>query len=383
MTRYGRYTVAGQHYHNKFMAFQHGIPLGWYPHWDFFDDEFSKVDWQQEPLESLTELYRQRAAQLRADYDYLILWYSGGSDSHTVLQSFLDNGIHLDEIWHRSSVDRVSRRDRGQDSANQANETRHVALPVLKALQHSNPAIKIRVFDAMDLAMDIWQQGTISIDATNYLNPLLPAKMHSDFFNVGRHRGRVAKITALDKPKVFRHDGIWYCSFIDLPLLTQLMQNRIDEQEQDVCFYWHPDAARISVKQSHLIARWFDQRPELHRLAAKDLCQTDAKIRDQIIKSIIYPNWDLETWQVQKPPNDIRHPEFFWFYGNESDVAYQNWHKTAETCSNEIRLLFSDLIVQQCSPLSFSDGMYILPGCWSRAHCIGHSRPIPSDPLSG
>ena len=41
----------------------------------FHDDLFSQQDWTIEPPESLEELYRQRAEQLRNQYDYLILGF--------------------------------------------------------------------------------------------------------------------------------------------------------------------------------------------------------------------------------------------------------------------------------------------------------------------
>lgn len=374
MTPYGHYVVAGQTYQNKFKAFEHSVPKGQFPHWNFFDQDFAKVDWHIEPSESLLELYRQRAVQIRAEYDYIILWYSGGSDSHTALQSFLSNGIHIDEIWHRSSVDRVARTDLRQDSANQANETRHVVLPMLKKIQALHPEIRIRVFDAMDLAIDYWNTSGIHIDHTNYLNPLLPAKMSSEFFTRLGIQGRVAKITALDKPRLYISQGSWYFSFLDLPLLTQLMQNRVDCGEQDVCFYWHPDAANIMIKQAHQIAKWFDCHADLEYLMHKDVSCQDRDLRNSIIKSIIYPHWDIHTWQVQKPPNDIGHPEFFWFYSDESNTAYKNWRRSVDTYSNECQRLFTqapslDLPVS----LSFSEGFHILPGCQSHPYFIKHS----------
>ena len=48
---------------------------------------------------SVEAMYRQRALQLRESYDYLILNYSGGADSHNILATFLKNNIKLDHIF--------------------------------------------------------------------------------------------------------------------------------------------------------------------------------------------------------------------------------------------------------------------------------------------
>lgn len=63
-----------------------------------FLNEFDSVDWKTEPTESMKTLCKQRAQQLRDSYDYLILYNSGGSDSTTVLNAFLDNNIFVDEV---------------------------------------------------------------------------------------------------------------------------------------------------------------------------------------------------------------------------------------------------------------------------------------------
>lgn len=58
---------------------------------------FDDVNWT-EPTETFKELCKQRAQQIRDSYDYIILSFSGGSDSTTVLNTFLENNIYIDEI---------------------------------------------------------------------------------------------------------------------------------------------------------------------------------------------------------------------------------------------------------------------------------------------
>src|SRR5210317_1743936 len=89
---------AGTRYKHKFKAIEasrgdiHNIT------YSLFDTSLENYDWTVEPAESLDELMRQRALQLRDTYTYLKLWFSGGSDSTTVLRVFLENNIPIDEI---------------------------------------------------------------------------------------------------------------------------------------------------------------------------------------------------------------------------------------------------------------------------------------------
>ncbi len=61
-------------------------------------NQWYKFNWLEEPSESFESLLMERCKQLRDKYPYLVLYYSGGSDSETVLQSFIKANIHLDEI---------------------------------------------------------------------------------------------------------------------------------------------------------------------------------------------------------------------------------------------------------------------------------------------
>lgn len=63
-----------------------------------FSNEFTSYDFTKEPLQSLESLVTQRCFQLRDKYPYIKLWFSGGTDTTTILNSFLRNNIHIDEI---------------------------------------------------------------------------------------------------------------------------------------------------------------------------------------------------------------------------------------------------------------------------------------------
>jgi len=63
-----------------------------------FHTVFDEANWLVNPAESLVSLCDKRAWQIRNSYDYIILYFSGGSDSITMLNAFIRNGIDIDEI---------------------------------------------------------------------------------------------------------------------------------------------------------------------------------------------------------------------------------------------------------------------------------------------
>ncbi|NBR23517.1 MAG: hypothetical protein EBU08_07045, partial [Micrococcales bacterium] len=114
---------------------------GIHPTWNFNDEVFGTVDWTQEPSESLPELYRQRAEQIRSEYDYVVLCYSGGADSTNILTTFLNNDIKLDEImmYHCLSTNPFEVKTNS--------EIRLVGGPTLEKIKYRIPETKIRYID--------------------------------------------------------------------------------------------------------------------------------------------------------------------------------------------------------------------------------------------
>ena len=93
------YTVGSQVYYSKTLALLEATKTNIHPEWHFGDDVFGALLWNSGQASNITDLYQQRASQLREKYDYLVLGYSGGSDSRTALDSFLSQGLKVDELY--------------------------------------------------------------------------------------------------------------------------------------------------------------------------------------------------------------------------------------------------------------------------------------------
>jgi hypothetical protein len=94
--------VDGKHYYNELLArfesFQSGKPI----EFNCYTQENALLDWSQEPTNSMDDLMLEVALELRNKVEYLILSWSGGTDSQTIYNIFVRNNIHIDEIviWH-------------------------------------------------------------------------------------------------------------------------------------------------------------------------------------------------------------------------------------------------------------------------------------------
>ena len=95
----GIYNCNGKNFHNKIEAIFEANRSDKHVTWDYHDLIFKNYNWSIDPPIGLEELYKQRALQLREAYDHIVLFYSGGVDSWYILNTFIKNNIHLDEIY--------------------------------------------------------------------------------------------------------------------------------------------------------------------------------------------------------------------------------------------------------------------------------------------
>ena len=155
----GFYQTGNFKTYSRFEAAEKSVKSGHVPHWNFNDEIYGCLDWTQEPTESLGELYRQRAQQLRDEYDYLVLWFSGGADSTNILNSFVNNSIKLDEVASYVNYEAT------KDSYSWLNaEIYHVAAPVVDKAKLKQPGLQHRILDQSQLTIDLFSEKSAKFD---------------------------------------------------------------------------------------------------------------------------------------------------------------------------------------------------------------------------
>jgi hypothetical protein len=132
--KWGIYRVGQKQFFNKAQAILEAQRTGTWVEFDYYDDVYSGSNLTTEPTEELWEIYRQRAQQLRDKYDYLVLSYSSGCDSTTILHSFLYNNIHLDEIFCYGPFSTIQGHSATNVEAVSANNYREIDLVPLSFL---------------------------------------------------------------------------------------------------------------------------------------------------------------------------------------------------------------------------------------------------------
>ena len=222
----------------------------------YHDDVFSKVDWKTEPTETLEELYRERAQQIRDQYEYVILCYSGGYDSTNILESFYYNNIHIDEILLVGAFSQDS--ERGTDE-NHNGDIYQNAFPTLNSM--NLPNTKITVADYTEHFTDPNNFTLIKKYGNEWTNHIGGFKsVHNLFWYdlkkfIGKNNNKnTCYIMGSDKPGYNYLDKS--IRFNDLSV-NDYGANYLDENFTRINFYNGTDdlVIKIMVKQGHTVMK--------------------------------------------------------------------------------------------------------------------------------
>ena len=335
----GFYRVGDRVFYSKPEALLYATETGSYPSWHFNSKEFASFNWEQEPETDLRELYRIRAQQLRDKYDWIRVEASGGGDSTTAIFSFLLNGIHLDEVVFR--YPKAFEKDVVGDpydtrAENTLSEWEFAAKPLMNWIKTNYPATQVTFHDySENLLKDGYMDDESWIFTTrDWFQPGHGIK--HDNFGTKEHKAladsgkSICALYGVDKPRVGYLNGEWFLFFIDVHANHPNPIIGAHDNITTELFYWSPDLPEMLAKQAHMIKRWFDmpQNANLRNLAEYNTLTNIAKrtAYEHLIKSIIYPDYDLGTWQTAKPRNSFYNEMDHWFYVNCKDTnIYSAW----------------------------------------------------------
>jgi hypothetical protein len=241
---------------NIYLTRKDAVESGKNVHFYFYDDEFRRMDWTKEPTESLPELYRQRAQQIRDTYQKVVLCYSGGIDSSQILETFYYNNIHIDEILIVGAFARDS--FKGSDE-NHNGEIYHNAFPLLKQLHLPNTKITVADYtehfkqpNNFKLIRDYGDEFYKHLGFRTSVHNIFWRELH-DFVGDSKH---TAYVMGKDKPALRYNMDLnrFYAVFHDVSFVDYGNVFEYDNAKK-IFFYTEPDAFKIMLKQYYLIKK--------------------------------------------------------------------------------------------------------------------------------
>jgi hypothetical protein len=314
--------------------------------WHFNEDVFNQYDWWVEPEETLDQLYDRRSRQLREEYDYIALSYSGGADSHNILMSFVRQGLHIDEIVV-NNMEKANKQftvlDKSNtDSTNASAEFYLQTLPRLKEIAPKIPNTKINIMDLSDFlfeSMNGYNDASWVLDKREGLNPAGVTRFNYLYFSDFRKQfdkdKKIAIVMGTEKPKTIVNNNVLYMRFTDRATNMNTVAEHMKEYPNSSIeyFYWSPDAVPVLIKQGHVIKRWLRANPHMltHWEAQNVTFDTMRLIHERVLRSVVYSTWDKSYWQADKAVSDWYSEFDQWFETGYSDTnAFGVWKEGVE-----------------------------------------------------
>ena len=201
-------------------------------------EAYENYDFTIPPKETLETLCKQKALDLRANNDKIVIWYSGGCDSHYVLDIFLKNNIKVDEIHMVKS-----------GFSNADYEIEKYAIPFVKKLN-----IKTVVHEP---TLDYYEKRYVENEkqlgtANEYWHHF---RLNNDFENLQHHDTEgVAHIFGKEKPTLCFVDGKWYVYMLDVDVTPQPHQINFFSDDPIV----HSKQCHMLIQEIHLMKNQSD-----------------------------------------------------------------------------------------------------------------------------
>ena len=328
--KFGYYTSGDLKTYSKIEAIEYSLRINQPASWRFNEETFQQVNWSSEPNCSLWELYKQRCEQIRNSYDYVILMYSGGSDSQTILDAWIDSGLHLDEVASLWSLQGSNDKQAFSEA-----EVANVVLPKIEKLPFRFRLIDqtTLIFDYINQLRDDWQYSiNRHLSPNNGARALLRSniKEWADIISSGK---RLCLVWGTEKPRII-NGAVCFSDIVD-NCVSPYVQRKYHDGWYDEFFYWTPDMPDLLVKQAHTIKRFLNllpppEIPEFYKTSTdgvgnffgRNTLLKDQYLTEEGTKQLIYPTWNNNTFCVGKSSNNVfaERDEWFW-HGNTSEAS--------------------------------------------------------------
>lgn len=378
------YKVGKKLFFNKIDAINEAIMSGLEVEWDFFKEELSKIDWKNEPFESLDDLYLQRAKRIRDKYDYVVVLCSGGADSTNVIKTFINNNIHVDEVIASAPLSGLRNyKFNSVDTShkNTMSETHYAQLPLVKELAEVY-GVKVTIndyfTDILEYDTDEWL-----IRCDDWIHPSSAARYrfekHKHLRDIADSGKSLAFVYGIDKPVLLKHKDNIYSVFTDLAVnVARQPFDRVYPNVDNVLFYWDVDSPKLLVKQAHQVANWifnsgkqvalkYIRDIDLHPNESFAVGRARHSKYERAIVPCIYPSTHRKVFQAEKPESLFLGEHDQWFY----DLHHNT--RTFQLITSDTRQFFKSIDKRFINPGNNGFALY------HNFHLIGSARNFSNE----
>ena len=313
--KFGYYTVGELKTYSKLEAIEWHQRWGQFPEWNFNSEIFNSINWRTEPNKNLWQIYIDRCKQIRECYDYVVLFYSGGSDSDNILRAWLASGCPIDEIAVQVNNEGAKRSLELRSDCDWDLEPDMVVKPVINNLQKQGIKFNYREIDISKLQVNMIANMTVDYFyfantsfSPNNITKCVFREQIQDYKDLIDQGKKLCFVWGSDKPNITFANDSWCFNFTDIHdnCVSPYVQMNYDKGWYDELFYYTPDMPELLVKQCHVLKNFCETVNDKQFYQTKSTNWGYNKtlnmyITEQAVKKIIYPHWDVNTFVARKP----------------------------------------------------------------------------------
>lgn len=340
----GYYSCNKQFFTSKIQACIYGTSCRMPVAWHFNDDVFDNYPWSIEPETNLDELYDKRAREIREKYDYIMLAFSGGGDSNNVLESFLRQGLLIDEIVTNVTDDTnsiVTYDPNIIENWNEAAEFKFQTSPRLDHVRMVSPKTKITILNLNTYVTKFFNEQkdeswlNFTKERLNVSGLLRHNFIHLNEVRKQFDKGKkIAMVLGIEKPRTYiDSDGMFRMFFGDQAVNIATTQEFVADYSNAYIenFYWHPTAVDIVAKQIHVIKRFLEKTPHMIPIWTPSISgnfqKTFRSVHERVLRPLLYSTWHPSYWQANKSTLDWYSEIDNWFLNDFKDTReYGIWN---------------------------------------------------------
>ena len=329
--RVGHFTVGDRVYYDNYSAMKSSHQTKTPIKWHFFNDVWSKSHaqglWKNLTLPTL---YRQRALQIRQQYEHVSLLFSGGWDSRNILDTFDRENIRLDAIviYTVPELENTTNYN-NHDSANWYGEVKFNAVPYAKEFCRRHPETKLIEIPWLDYTIEKYIGQMDELAQACRVKPgvwfgcrLSVSRSPKMLKELGYKNGCL--LSGIDKPCIIHHGLKQALGFFPEGLLrfASYPTKSFGFQENQIWepFYWTPNLPELAIRgwyellnlchRDSLVARAHDSNTSTNERMNLKMSQY---VQDRL-REMLYRQFDPTVWQPDKQR------EWGFFMSNETPI---------------------------------------------------------------
>lgn len=311
----GHYTVGDSWFYSNRDALEAGHrtsePVAWHYYDDVWAQAHSAGHWRNQ---SLKELYYARARQIREQYDYVAVMFSGGWDSRNIIESFSAQGLRIDDIIVFTTQElENSTPFNNLNPDNWYGEIKYHAVPYAERYAHEHPGTGVIKIEWLDRVAESYKDAEQVFKDSRpkpgvffgrWLSVATDAQLQRRIGN-----RRAALMLGLDKPCVMQTGNTYQGFFPEGLIRNYTYCTRSNGFPDNVIwepFYWTPDLPELAIRGWYELIDLCKQDPVIaraHNQATSENDRAELKFSRYVqdtMRKHLYPGFDAGAWQADK-----------------------------------------------------------------------------------